>query len=46
VTETITNNDSGPLADPADCAVVYNDDGRVVTTGRDADGVPVEPASS
>lgn len=37
VAGTITNNDSDELEDPAVCAVVYNNDGRVVTTAKDSD---------
>jgi hypothetical protein len=35
VTGTITNNDNDTLEAPAVCAVVYNDDDRVVTTAKD-----------
>jgi hypothetical protein len=33
---TVTNNDSDPLDEPAVCAVVYDGDGNVITTGKDA----------
>jgi hypothetical protein len=32
---TVMNNDEDTLEDPAVCVVVWNDDGRVVTTARD-----------
>jgi hypothetical protein len=32
---TITNDDNDELEDPVVCAVVWNEDGRVVTTGKD-----------
>jgi hypothetical protein len=32
---TITNEDDDELEDPVVCTVVWNDDGRVVTTGKD-----------
>jgi len=35
VTGTITNDDNEDLEDPAVCVVVWNDDDRVVTTGKD-----------
>jgi len=37
VSGTITNNESDVLEAPVACAVVYNNDGRVVTTGKSAE---------
>ncbi|MBI5289855.1 MAG: hypothetical protein HY873_12860 [Chloroflexi bacterium] len=36
VTGTITNNDADTLDEPAACVVLYDDDGNVVVTGKDA----------
>ena len=36
VSGTLTNDDGDALEDPAVCAVVYDDDDRVVVVGRDA----------
>jgi hypothetical protein len=46
VSGTITNSDDEELEDPAVCVVVWNEDGRVVTTARVFDIVDLEEGQS
>jgi hypothetical protein len=46
VTGTVTNNENDDLEEPAACAVVYNNDDRVVTTAKDASLVDLADTES